>query len=303
MDDGAAGLPVGDLQGGGAAVLHLDLIGLAVQLIALGRFQLRHLIPALFRFGQGNDAGAVGGVGADDLPVELADFKLDAADTLPGFLVLFDDGQTAHLRVIHGDGLRVGGVHLDRLRLGGLVHDVTGQGLGFRDDQRTHHAGNADFAVGVGLIQALAGQVAVVVVQIAPVRVGDLELHPGQRLPGLLVQLLHHDAALLLIVKAEGLSFIPTRKCPQTTQPDPIIRKKQGATRPLLLLSKPNAPQGMTATAIPTETSCQVLPEPSAGDCHGAEPTTDPALLHPPTSTQLPAVAGHRTFIFRTAPL
>ena len=74
VDDGAAGLPVGDLQGGGAAVLHLDLIGLAVQLIALGRFQLRHLIPALFRFGQGNDAGAVGGVGADDLPVELADF-------------------------------------------------------------------------------------------------------------------------------------------------------------------------------------------------------------------------------------
>ena len=53
------------------------------------------LIPALFRFGQGNDAGAVGGVGADDLPVELADFKLNAADALPGFLVCLEIGRAS----------------------------------------------------------------------------------------------------------------------------------------------------------------------------------------------------------------
>ena len=46
---------------------------------------------------------------------------------------------------------------------------------------------------------------AVVIVQITAVRVGDLELHPGQRLVGLLVQLLHHDGALLVVVKTEGL--------------------------------------------------------------------------------------------------
>ena len=155
MNDGAAGLPVDDLQGGGTAVLYLDLIGLAVQLIAFGRFQFRHLIPALFRFGQGNDAGSVSGVGADDLPVELAYLKLYAADALPGFLVRLDDGQTAHLRVIHGDGLGVLGVDLNSLRPGALVHDVTRQGFGFGDDQRAHHAGNTDFTIGVGLVEAL----------------------------------------------------------------------------------------------------------------------------------------------------
>ena len=207
MNEGAPGLPVGDLQRGGATVLHLDLMGRIIQLIALGGFQLHHLIPALFRFGQGNNAGAVGGVGAHDLAVELADFKLYAADPLPGFLVRLDDGQAAHLRVIHGDGLRVAGIDLDRLRPGALIHDVTGQGLGFRDDQGAHNAGNADFAVGVGLVKALAGQVAVVVVQVGAVRIGDLELHPGQGFAGLLVQLLHHDAALLGVVKTEGLDF------------------------------------------------------------------------------------------------
>ena len=50
MNKGAAGLPVGDFQGSGAAVLYLDLTGGIVQLIALGGFQLHHLIPALFRF-------------------------------------------------------------------------------------------------------------------------------------------------------------------------------------------------------------------------------------------------------------
>ena len=46
---------------------------------------------------------------------------------------------------------------------------------------------------------------AVVVVQVGAVRVGDLELHPSQRFPGLFIQLLYHDTALLLIVKTEGL--------------------------------------------------------------------------------------------------
>ena len=55
---------------------------------------------------------------------------------------------------------------LDGLRLGPLVHDVPRQGLGFRDDQCTHYAGNAYLTVGVRLVEALAGQVAVVVVKV-----------------------------------------------------------------------------------------------------------------------------------------
>lgn len=81
---------------------------------------------------------------------------------------------------------------------------------------------------------------------------GAAEVHSGHGRAALTVHIpsLHLEEGLSLKKIVERLSFIPTRKCPQTTQPDPIIRKKQGATRPLLLLSKPYAPQGMTATAI-----------------------------------------------------
>ena len=44
---------------------------------------------SLFRFGQADDAALVSGVGADDLSIQLADLELDAANALPGFLVLF----------------------------------------------------------------------------------------------------------------------------------------------------------------------------------------------------------------------
>ena len=92
-DQGAATLPVGDLQGGGAAVFHLNLVRRIIELITLGGFEFHHLVPPLFRLGQVDDAPGIGGVGTDDLPIQLADFKLDALDTRSGLLVLFDDGE------------------------------------------------------------------------------------------------------------------------------------------------------------------------------------------------------------------
>ena len=122
VNEGAPGLPVGDLQSSGLAVLHLDLMGCIVQTVALGGLQLHHLIPALFRFGQADDAALVSGVGADDFAVQLADLELDAADALPGFLVLFDDGEAAARRIVEAEGLDLAGLDLDGLR--GAVQNI-----------------------------------------------------------------------------------------------------------------------------------------------------------------------------------
>ena len=165
-DNGAPDLAVGDLQSGGAAVLHFDLVGLAVQAVALGGFQLRHLIPALVGLGQSDNAGTVRGIGADNLAVELADLKLNAADTLPGFLILLDDGKSSNGRILKGDGLGVVGVHLDRLALGVGVQDVAGQGLQLRDDDGPGDAGNDDLALGIGGIEAVGGNLAAVLASV-----------------------------------------------------------------------------------------------------------------------------------------
>lgn len=116
VNEGAASLPVGDLQDGGAAVLHLDLVGRIVQLVALGGFQFHHLIPALFSLWQTDNAVGVGGVGADNFPVQLAYLKLDALDTLSGFLVLLDDGKAPGLGIVDRDPIMVNFTSFSALR-------------------------------------------------------------------------------------------------------------------------------------------------------------------------------------------
>ena len=207
MDQGGTGLSVGHFQHGLLAVLHLNAVGGGVQAVALGGLQFYDFIPALFRLGKLDHAVVVGGEGADDLPVQLPNFHLYVRNALGGLLILLDDGQALDHGVIDCDGLRVGGVHLHRLRPCALVHDIAGERFGFSDHQRAGHAGNADLPVAVRLIQPLAGQVAVVVVQIAAVRVGDLELHPGQRSQVVFIQFSDHDAALCPVIKAERLNL------------------------------------------------------------------------------------------------
>ena len=205
VDDGTPGLAVGDLQGGGLAVLYLDAVGGIVQGVALPGLPFHDFKPALLRLGKLNDAVAIGGEGANDLPVQPAYFKLYALDPRPGFLILFDDGEAADFGVIYSDGLGVAGVHFHRLRPGALVHHIAGQRRYLGNYQCAHHAVNPDFPGGAGLIQALAGQVAVVIIQIGTVRIGDLELHPGQGFAGELIQFFDHDGPLHFVVEAEVL--------------------------------------------------------------------------------------------------
>lgn len=116
------------------------------------------------------------GMGAmGNLAVEPADFKLDAADPLPGLLVLLDDREAAHGGILKGEGLGVVGVYLDRLAPGVGVQDIAGQGLQLRDNDGPGDAGNDDLSLGVGGIEAVGGNFAAVQVHVGAVRIGNLE--------------------------------------------------------------------------------------------------------------------------------
>ena len=109
--------------------------------------------------------------------------------------------------VVEGEGLRVLRAHFHRLRPGGLVNGVAGNRPGFLDHDSTHHAGNSDFSVGIGGIQAIAGQVAVGGVHIAAASIGQLKFHTGQRLLGDGIQLADYQPTSSLVPKGQRLRF------------------------------------------------------------------------------------------------
>ena len=106
-------------------------------------------------------------------------------------------------RVVKRKGLRVLGVDLHRLGLGGRVDGVAVDGPGFLHHDGAGDAGNVDFSMGVGGIQAIGGQVPVGIVHVAAARVGQLKFHPGQRLAGGLVQFTNDKFASPLIPEGE----------------------------------------------------------------------------------------------------
>ena len=202
VDDGAASLPVGDLQSGGLSVLHLDLVGRIIQPVALGGFQLHHLIPALFRFGQVDNTVAVRGVGADDLAVQLADFKLHALDALSGFLVLFDDGEAAARCVVEAEGLYLAGFDLDRLGCG--VQDIAFRRL----DLPCGDSGARGQVIDDNAAMFIGDELAVAAAHYRAGAVGDKECDAFQRSSGALNILLNDQGGAGGIGKMEGLCVV-----------------------------------------------------------------------------------------------
>ena len=96
---------VGDLQRYGLAIPDLDPMGRVIQTVALGSLQLRHGVPAVFRFGEIDHAVFIGVAGADDLAIHFPDLKLDTGDAFSGFFVLFNDGKPARADIIKAKGL------------------------------------------------------------------------------------------------------------------------------------------------------------------------------------------------------
>ena len=71
-----------------------------------------------------------------------------------------------------------------RLRPCGLVDGIAWNRGRFRCYDSAHHPGNGDLPLPVGVIEAIGGELAVFVRDIGPIRIGDFELHPLQRLMG-----------------------------------------------------------------------------------------------------------------------
>ena len=219
--DALGGVALGDLnqlqsalglveegQGLGGSLLDKDGLRRGVQHIAAGSSGLL-----------GGDGHAGGQVGDNDAPVFIGDIlaiirshnragavgdeeghPLDGVGSAVHILL---DGQRLLGRIVKGEGLRVCRVDGDNLRPGGLVNGVAGNRPGFSGHDSAGHAGNADFSVGIGGIETVAGQMAVGVVHIAAASVGQFKFHACQWLLGDGIQLADHQLTRPLIPEGQ----------------------------------------------------------------------------------------------------
>ena len=205
MEDDTGECLVGDGHCGGLAVRHSEIVGRGIQLVSLlGLGLQRVVIPGVQL--DVSPAVTAGGHRLHQAAVHLPNFKGDAAQAF-GLVrgVYLDELGPANGGVIDRDILGVGGVHLHRLILSGGIDHIAVQGFGLGNNDGAHDPGQADLAIGVGSVEALAGQMAVVRVHIGAVGVGQEELHPAQRFLCDRIQFFDDDSALLLVIKAEGL--------------------------------------------------------------------------------------------------
>ena len=97
------------------------------------------------------------------------------------------------------EGLGVVGIHLDRLGLRGRVDGIAGDGLRLRHDQCAHHTVNLDLAVPVGIVDPVAGDVAILIRDILSSGSGHTEGNSLQRLSCQGIPLVNDQAAGLRV--------------------------------------------------------------------------------------------------------
>ena len=71
-----------------------------------------------------------------------------------------------------------------RLGPGSLIDGIAWDRGRFSCYDSANHPGNGDLALPVRIVKAVGGELAVFIRDIGPIRIGDLELHPLQRLMG-----------------------------------------------------------------------------------------------------------------------
>ena len=103
------------------------------------------------------------------------------------------------------EDLRVIGPHVHRLRPGGLVDGVAGDGGRLRHHQRTNYAIDGDFSVLVGEIQAVAADLAVFIGDKLAGGGSDFEGDALQRLPSKGVPFVDHQRSRLGVGHNDGL--------------------------------------------------------------------------------------------------
>ena len=202
VDQNAGDGLVGDLQRGGLAIPDLDPMGRVIQTVTLGSFQLRHGVPAVFRFGEIDHAVFICGEGADDLAIHFPDLKLDAGDALSGFCVLFNDGKPARADIIKAKGL-----HLTRLDENGFRRAVQHKAIHGLDLPRRN--GGAGFQIMDNDAAILIGdELSVGVAHNSAAAVGDKEGHALQRRCGALDILFNHKSGAGRVGEVQRLGVI-----------------------------------------------------------------------------------------------
>ena len=205
MDDDAAEGLVLHLEDSGLTILYLEIMGSVIQFEPLSGLDLHGIIGTVLQ-SEESTAIFICGDGVDQFIVDLPDLESGVRDPLTGIIrVDLDDLYATHRIVIHRDRLGILGIDLHRLDPCGLVDGVPLDGLGFLDHDGACDSADADLTVLIGGIKALTGQVPIGVVHIAAVRVGQFELHPGQRLLCDGVQFPDDESALGLVVEAQSL--------------------------------------------------------------------------------------------------
>ena len=152
------------------AVCHGDDLRGGIQHIAIGNLYLSDYI-GVSRNKAGDSHGAVraGGIAAYDISAAVLDLKNRSGDRLAGDGIQLGDRQSAEGFIEECEGLCVHGVDRDSLGLSGCVNDIAGSGLDLLDHHGSDDTGNADFALRVRGIEAIGGQMPVVLIHISAV--------------------------------------------------------------------------------------------------------------------------------------
>ena len=170
-------------QSGVFSILHGEIVGCGVQLEFLGALGFHRVVirrvqleadPAIAAGGDGVHQPAV--VGAADLEGHIG----DALFLVP--LHHLDELEIPGRGVVKNKILRVAGIHLYGLGLGGWIDGAAGDALDLLGHDGAHHAGDPDLPVGFRLIQPLGGQLAALGVHLGDQEgglgaVAEVELH------------------------------------------------------------------------------------------------------------------------------
>ena len=181
MDDDAAEGLVLHPECGRFSILNLEVMRGVVQAVALRGLDLHGVIGAILQ--RDKDAAIfIRGHSVDQLIIDLPDFKGHIGDALTGIRSIdLDKLNASDGIVIKGERLGILGVDLHRLDPCGFIDGVSLDGFGLLGHDCARDAADADLAIGVGSVEALAGQVAVGVVHVSAVRIGQLELNASER--------------------------------------------------------------------------------------------------------------------------
>ena len=189
-----------------AAVLNDDGLGRSIKDVSTGNLAFRHDYgTAGNESGYSHSAIRSCGIAAQNISVPVLHGKFRIGDWLSGHRIQFFQRQTAQRLIEENEGLRILWIDRDGLGLGTLVDNIARSCLDLLCDDGTRHTGDTDFSFIVRSVEAIAAQVAVVIIYKTTIGVGELELCPGDQSTGYTVLFLDDQSTGALVPKRKLL--------------------------------------------------------------------------------------------------